>query len=137
MKFLETRDLVCNRDISLNLQSSQITYIESISPKISTIHFATGGHVKVPLSRAQLVSAIEAANDSGPSMLMINATEPKSAPFNSNVFETQIQKTNPFIPGDPETDRRKPGTDRRSTAALEAPPKKPGDKDKAKKDEEK
>lgn len=140
MKFLETRDLVCNRDISLNLQSTQITYIETISSKISTIHFANGSHVKVPLSRAQLVSALEAANDPGPDMIMMAAPLPtkRSTPsFSSDIYEAQITEANPFVPGNPETDRRKPGTDRRSTSALEAPPKKPGDKDKTKKEDDK
>jgi hypothetical protein len=129
MKFLKTIDMVCNREILLNLQGAQITYIEKVGPKITLVHFATGGTVKIPIAMEVFQAQLIDANSPEPQMVTVNA------PIETMKSEGMVShRSAPFMIGNEETDRRKI-PDRRSTSALEHPPQKPDKHDKPKKDD--
>lgn len=119
MKFINTKDLICGREISLNLQGVDITYIEKVGPKVSVVHFANGGVVKVPLSKDYIVSQLMEANS--PNFMMMGS--PLFQPMlNREDLEVKqmIREGEALMAGG---DRRK-GADRR-TSALEKHPEKP------------
>jgi hypothetical protein len=132
MKFINTTDLICGREISLNIQNVEINYVEKVGPKISIIHFSKGGIVKVPLSKDYIVSQLLEANapqyviTSVPQFPQMPSGPMKTPAYSKEDMELKeiLKDGTALMEGG---ERRK--AERRSVSAIEKPPTKPKSED--------